>query len=65
MAFLKAKKREPLGEAGLMEYAVRALGARMRLATVDEDAHGGSAPRKHCHLIQFASDFAISFEQLR
>jgi len=30
MAFKKAKKREPLGEAGLFEYAVRALASRMR-----------------------------------
>jgi hypothetical protein len=26
----RAKKREPLGEAGLMEYAVRALASKMR-----------------------------------
>jgi len=30
MAFKQAKKREPLGEAALFEYAVRALGRRMR-----------------------------------
>ena len=30
MAFTKARKREALGEAGLMEYAVRALAAKMR-----------------------------------
>jgi regulatory protein len=30
MAFQKTKKREPLAEAGLFEYAVRALAARMR-----------------------------------
>ena len=30
MVFKQAKKREPLGEAGLLEYAVRALAARMR-----------------------------------
>jgi regulatory protein len=30
MAFKQAKKREPLGEAGLFEYAVRMLGRRMR-----------------------------------
>jgi regulatory protein len=30
VAFKKAKKREPLGEAGLLEYAVRALASRMR-----------------------------------
>ncbi len=30
MAFVRAKKREPLGEAGLFEYAVGALARRMR-----------------------------------
>jgi regulatory protein len=30
VAFVKAKKREPLGEAGLFEYAVGALARRMR-----------------------------------
>ena len=30
MAFKKAKKREPLGEAALLEYAVRALASKMR-----------------------------------
>jgi regulatory protein len=30
MAFKRAKTREPLGEAGLMEYAVRMLASRMR-----------------------------------
>jgi regulatory protein len=30
MAFARAKKREPLGEAGLFEYAVGALARRMR-----------------------------------
>ena len=30
MVFKKAKKREALGEAGLLEYAVRALAAKMR-----------------------------------
>jgi len=30
MAFKVAKKREPVGEAGLMEYAVRMLASRMR-----------------------------------
>ena len=30
MAFKKAKKREALGEAGLLEYAVRALASKMR-----------------------------------
>ena len=30
MAFVRAKKREPLGEAGLFEYAVAALARRMR-----------------------------------
>ena len=30
MAFKRAKTREPLGEAGLMEYAVRALASQMR-----------------------------------
>ena len=30
MAFKRAKKREPLGEAGLMEYAVRMLASQMR-----------------------------------
>jgi regulatory protein len=30
MMFKQAKKREALGEAGLMEYAVRALAGRMR-----------------------------------
>ena len=28
--FKKAKKREPVGEAGLMEYAVRSLASKMR-----------------------------------
>lgn len=30
MAFKKARKREPVGEAGLMEYAVRSLASKMR-----------------------------------
>ena len=30
MAFKKAKQRQPLGEAGLMEYAVRSLASKMR-----------------------------------
>ena len=30
MAFKRAKRREPLGEAGLMEYAVRMLASQMR-----------------------------------
>jgi regulatory protein len=30
MAFVRAKKREPVGEAGLFEYAVGALARRMR-----------------------------------
>jgi regulatory protein len=30
MAFKKAKTREPMGEAGLMEYAVRVLASKMR-----------------------------------
>ena len=30
MVFKQAKKREPVGEAGLMEYAVRMLAGRMR-----------------------------------
>jgi len=30
MAFRQSKKREPLGEAGLLEYAVRALASKMR-----------------------------------
>src|SRR5580698_8747301 len=30
MAFVRAKKREPVGEAGLFEYAVGALSRRMR-----------------------------------
>jgi regulatory protein len=30
MAFKQAKKREPVGEAGLFEYAVRMLASRMR-----------------------------------
>ncbi len=30
MVFKQRKKREPVGEAGLMEYAVRALASRMR-----------------------------------
>ncbi len=30
MAFVRAKKREPVGEAGLFEYAVSALARRMR-----------------------------------
>jgi regulatory protein len=30
LAFVRAKKREPLGEAGLFEYAVGALARRMR-----------------------------------
>ncbi len=30
MAFARAKKREPVGEAGLFEYAVGALARRMR-----------------------------------
>jgi regulatory protein len=30
MAFKRAKKREPVGEAGLMEYAVRMLASQMR-----------------------------------
>src|ERR1039458_1733686 len=30
MVFKKAKKREALGEAGLLEYAVRALASKMR-----------------------------------
>ena len=30
MVFARAKKREPLGEAGLFEYAVGALARRMR-----------------------------------
>jgi regulatory protein len=30
MAFIRAKKREPLGEAGLFDYAVGALARRMR-----------------------------------
>ena len=30
MAFARPKKREPLGEAGLFEYAVGALARRMR-----------------------------------
>jgi regulatory protein len=30
VAFVRAKKREPLGEAGLFEYAVAALARRMR-----------------------------------
>jgi regulatory protein len=30
VAFKSAKRREPLGEAALMEYAVRALAAKMR-----------------------------------
>lgn len=30
MAFKRAKVREPVGEAGLFEYAVRALASRMR-----------------------------------
>ena len=32
MPFKQAKKREPVGEAGLMEYAVRMLASRMRTA---------------------------------
>ena len=30
MAFQRAKQREPVGEAGLFEYAVGALSRRMR-----------------------------------
>jgi regulatory protein len=30
MAFKRAKRREPVGEAGLMEYAVRMLASQMR-----------------------------------
>ncbi len=30
MAFVRAKKREPVGEAGLFEYAVGVLARRMR-----------------------------------
>jgi regulatory protein len=30
VAFKRAKKREPVGEAGLFEYAVKSLSARMR-----------------------------------
>jgi regulatory protein len=30
VAFARARKREPLGEAGLFEYAVGALARRMR-----------------------------------
>ena len=30
MVFKKAKEREPVGEAGLLEYAVRSLARRMR-----------------------------------
>ena len=30
MAFARPKKREPVGEAGLFEYAVGALARRMR-----------------------------------
>jgi regulatory protein len=79
MAFARAKKREPVGEAGLFEYAVGALSRRMRTERelrrlMKERAHAGSAgeadmDRVVARLVElkYLSDerFAADFTRLR
>lgn len=79
MAFARAKKREPVGEAGLMEYALGALTRRMRTERdlrrlMKDRAHEGEAGQRDMDRVvarlvelKYLSDerFAQDFTRLR
>jgi regulatory protein len=79
MAFARAKKREPVGEAGLMEYALGALTRRMRTERdlrrlMQARAHEGEAGQRDMDRVvarlvelKYLSDerFAQDFTRLR
>ena len=79
MAFKRAKKREPLGEAGLMEYAVRMLASQMRserevrrlmqrrAAEGDEGERAMDAVVARLKELNYLSDarFAVDYTRLR